>query len=57
MVIFWNHISTQNRSSGTTRKEHDEDSLCSAHTSSEVTGVDDDVDKCTAELIKEAHNK
>ena len=34
-----------------------EEPLPSAYTSVEVTGLDNDVDKCTAESVKEAHKQ
>ena len=33
----------------------DEDSLSSTYTSADITEVDDDVDKCRAKSVKEAH--
>ena len=37
--------------------DDDEDPLPSAYTLAEVTGVDDDVNKYTAESVKEAHKQ
>ena len=39
------------------KADTDEDLLLSAHTSAEVTGVDDDVGKCTAESVEEAQKE